>query len=626
MLTSPIVSPLSSSSPLALTPVDIVESTTTMTSASNEQPTATTSTTTAMMMMGGGAKAHATTTLETCHVEASPSLYHSAPTSPPTTSATLLESSLADAKLHIMEQEGARDVQTPPMNGLQANVRSIATDTATATATSITTVTELKEQVVVSASPVELPAQPEYNFAWSVATQKGYRYASSLNRDRKLDIHTEMEDMYYPSQNETPNNIHPITGRPYQLFMLADGHGGHRCAQYAVATLPPAVIELFNSRAWDVRSPEDQQVLRKELQTIFLEADQVYCARKLEEFRHWMNTVVRVNGGSPSDPKNRAFKPADDGCTLVVNILYDGYLVNCNVGDSRSLMLRSTAASEQWVPEFSSIDHTPGHPEKASMIQSNGGRYILNGTTADVSLLVQEVHVEWAETDMLLQQQAAVSMQTAAYSCLTRCRIGRPLNWKISEIDVPASTTLNLTGTMGDLFFKYNPSLITARPDVTFVPMQPLENRRYMLVMATDGLWDHMTEFDPVKQASVVSEYVENTMSVGGDNLGFMIQNGKAAAAAANKKQRLDGFMDLTDPLFLDEDMVDENSDDSDSGMTADVQQKLQKLGVLAHGLCDREMLSSHSDLFARGYLRYDDATAFVVLIEGPSDGNEIPE
>jgi hypothetical protein len=99
------------------------------------------------------------------------------------------------------------------------------------------TETHLEEKLVASSSEEEQEDAVEYSFAWSVATQKGYRYANAYNRAgaaAKLDIHAEMEDMHYPAQDQTPNNVHPLTGQTYQLFMLADGHGGHACARFAV--------------------------------------------------------------------------------------------------------------------------------------------------------------------------------------------------------------------------------------------------------------------------------------------------------------------------------------------------------------------------------------------------------
>jgi serine/threonine protein phosphatase PrpC len=474
----------------------------------------------------------------------------------------------------------------------EENLKTMLVECANKTSPDSATVA-VTEKTAELASPITSEDLVDYSFAWSVATQKGYRYGNSFARNgaSKLDIHPEMEDMHYPAQDQTPNNVHPLTGQTYQLFVLADGHGGHSCAKYAVERLPPAIIDIMNSRRWNMRSPEEQQELRETIQKLFLAVDGEYCGRKLEEFRQWIRPIIAM-GGNPNDQQYRPSKPADDGCTIVVNILYDGFLVNCNVGDSRSVLYRSEQHANEWSTAFASIDHTPGHPAKAHQIHTNGGRYMINGVTMDISCYMEGFNLQtW---------NGQVVHESEVYDYLSRCRIGRQAGWRISEIDVQACTTLNLTGTMGDLFFKYNPSLITACPDVTFTPLAPLVGRRYMLIMATDGLWDHMREHLPSVQESLVAKYVRNTMHA--------TNNGDDDAEFFTAATDDDG-----EELSAEEQRNNE-----------EIQRTLQQLGVLAHGLCDREMTVSSSDLFAQGYMRYDDCTAFVVMVEGPAKDEEV--
>lgn len=364
-------------------------------------------------------------------------------------------------------------------------------------------------------------------------------------------------------------------------------------------SLPPAIITLVNSRLWNLRDRADQQELRASIQKLFLAIDTEYCERKLEEFRAWIRPIVAARG-NPNDQQHRPTKPADDGCTLVVNLLYDGYLVNCNVGDSRSLLLRSEQGTNDWSTAFASIDHTPGHPAKAHQIHTNGGRYMINGATMDISYYMQGFNLgSW---------NGVVVHESEAYDYLSRCRIGRQAGWRISEIDVQACTTLNLTGTMGDLFFKYQPALISACPDVTFTALVPLIGRRYMLVMATDGLWDHMREQMPAVQQAMVAEHVRTTMDVR--------RRGKRGAGTLSANQAEE------DLGFYAEDAMDSATtatSSSDDEEEREIKETLQRLGVLAHGLCDREMSMCKSDLFAPGFIRYDDCTAFVVMVDGPA-------
>jgi hypothetical protein len=220
----------------------------------------------------------------------------------------------------------------------------------------------------------------------------------------------------------------------------------------------------------------------------------------------------------------------------------------------------------------------------------------LNGATAPVH-------------DMIPPLQNRLPSETHEF--LSRCRIGRQAGWKITEIDFPACTTLNLAGTMGDLFFKYDPPLITAQPDVSILPLQ-LNNtsisrnedpNQYMLVMASDGLWDHMAHQDPQVQHSMVANYVDATMGFADvDQFGFVLHPNPSSSSPSSNTA-------ASSPSTT-------NMDDT-SNVLDPVQKRLQKLGILAHGLCDREMTTCQSQLFTRGYLRYDDVTSFVVVIEG---------
>lgn len=231
--------------------------------------------------------------------------------------------------------------------------------------------------------------------------------------------------------------------------------------------------------------------------------------------------------------------------------------------------------------------------------------------------------------------------------------LGRPLGWKIDELNFPACTTLNLTGTLGDLFFKYDPPLISAKPDVSFVKLQPVQNK-YLMVMATDGLWDHMAHCVPEVQHGMVAQYVNATMEHADVNsFSFLMHEDEEedeedyyskSATAPRVDDRMDTLADNGKQCVCEEstsstndvveeelrkrelDSIDEANEDEQksqnrlktrkSSATA-LDEKLQKLGILAHGMADREMMTCKSNLYAPNFLRYDDVTVFVVLIEG---------
>ena len=140
---------------------------------------------------------------------------------------------------------------------------------------------------------------------------------------------------------------------------------------------------------------------------------------------------------------------------------------------------------------------------------------------------------------------------------------------------------------------------------MTFTPLAPLAGRRYMMIMATDGVWDHMNEQLPVVQESKIAEYVRQTMSHRSRPLSSSHQGDHAE----------------DDLSFCVAAATEEDGGETDTD--AVIQETLQKLGVLAHGLCDREMAMCKSNLFTPGYIRYDDCTAFVVMIDGPHEEDE---
>lgn len=126
--------------------------------------------------------------------------------------------------------------------------------------------------------------EQEYGFCWSVASQRGYKYASFGNRNAREDIHPEMEDVHFPTADSSPNFRHVLTGRPFQLFMLADGHGGHVCAQHIVSIMPPLIVSFVNSRAWHLNDQYQRLLFQQGVQDIFEQVDTEYCERKLAEY------------------------------------------------------------------------------------------------------------------------------------------------------------------------------------------------------------------------------------------------------------------------------------------------------------------------------------------------------
>jgi serine/threonine protein phosphatase PrpC len=62
--------------------------------------------------------------------------------------------------------------------------------------------------------------------------------------------------------------------------------------------------------------------------------------------------------------------PPDDGCTLLATVIYKGWIVCCNVGDSRALIFSRSPSSFSWSLIFSTEDHSLGNPKVAMNLKS----------------------------------------------------------------------------------------------------------------------------------------------------------------------------------------------------------------------------------------------------------------
>ncbi|KAJ3218149.1 hypothetical protein HDU67_006553 [Dinochytrium kinnereticum] len=484
------------------------------------------------------------------------------------------------------------------------------------------------------------PNTLSHRISWSVASERGYRNLVSPYPVRH-PIHTEIEDMHWPTlQERTPWESGLLgrgddyglvamddredglkeflddleEGRPFtssvdisqttRIMVLADGHGGVGAARFFVPRIRSAMQDLMQSKEWDFHLPLDQQEFRQKSRDIFLDLDAEYVAEKVASYRRWRHDILlntqdgAFDGDNPSR-KHKMTRPPDDGCTLVVTLLHGGFVVNLNVGDSRTVLasrpalvggeggegvmggkgssevrgregleegvreeeeedeedgsfvsecsgevhpmvvssllkspspppsasssfaaaahvsqpLASSSSSSSYPPssfhhsnppassssasftptpswpadlsdlspdlewriDFASSDHNMTHPGKVWSIHSRGGRFINPDGTPRLVL------------DALVPPEAR---GYEPYHELRGARIHRPPNDTVRSAGISHRRTLNLTATMGDVLFKVDPPVLTPEPDVTFLLLDP--SRDYTLVMATDGVWDHL--------------------------------------------------------------------------------------------------------------------------------------
>jgi len=227
-----------------------------------------------------------------------------------------------------------------------------------------------------------------------------------------MRLHDAMEDVEWTSEPFQ----HPISGLPCWILILADGHGGVGAPTFFLNRLRELVKPVLTSREWDFDKVEDRNEFSNTVRSLYSSMDDEYVNSKKLEYLAWREAVASEStatllqsatsppaGSAPMPPAGTAAskKPVDDGCTLILNCVYNGYLVNVNVGDSRTVLGRqprplpnqpsvqpspavslsssssSTASNlflpkQKWTLYFASVDHSPSHPENALWVSKHG--------------------------------------------------------------------------------------------------------------------------------------------------------------------------------------------------------------------------------------------------------------
>lgn len=215
--------------------------------------------------------------------------------------------------------------------------------------------------------PPLLPNAPLFDICWSVAEERGYRYKT--NKNDRHHIHKEIEDFSFPSVQEYLEsggcrNVNEATLSGAKLFIIADGHGGHEASRYFIARAKYLFAQLLDSCEWDFDQTAQQLEFKDKVVEMFHLMDQEYCQRKIEHYRVWTQS-----GKDTSSP----LKPMDDGCTFVANIFIKDWMINCNVGDSRTVV----AARNSFIEEVVEMEQQQQlEEEEMAMISS---RYPVNG-------------------------------------------------------------------------------------------------------------------------------------------------------------------------------------------------------------------------------------------------------
>jgi hypothetical protein len=257
-------------------------------------------------------------------------------------------------------------------------------------------------------------------------------------------------------------------------------------------------------------------------------------------------------------------KVNNDGCTLIINLLVGEWLVNINVGDSRTILMSApectitngfdinnqltTAYDSNYKLDvvFASQDHKPYLEHLAREIVEMGGEFVdsvqnrvirvdLDKTKDDGNRHAKRLALKHARIRPRDYQPPAGHEYWKANSTpnspYTINGNGQQVKVRIRDDKIPS---LNVARSCGDLDFKMDPKrkIISCEPDITFVrvldhsyrqqvalahegnttesqsppTMSSAKPRRYFLFMSSDGCFDHMHEDVPEKQNRIIAK------------------------------------------------------------------------------------------------------------------------
>lgn len=381
----------------------------------------------------------------------------------------------------------------------------------------------------------------EYNIAsnFAIAQQKGYSYPRFRSQEKIKIPKVHCEDKFRVSDISKNKRV---VGR---LFVLADGHGGPGCSEYFVRNTPQAVqavcAKYFPSKLCEASV---RAKLEKDIKAMIQALDDSYLDLKRQQI------------ASAADNSSKTVD--NDGCTLILNLFLGEWLINVNVGDSRTVLITAPEPSTplpvntpytvgidkdyNFEVEFASQDHKPYLEHLARHILENGGEFVDSVQNRVIKLDVDKLREDGN------RHAKRVSLKNArirpkdyqppnnhdqmAPSSLVKSTGNNAAEEYRDRDRVPS---LNVARSCGDLDFKMDPNhkIISCEPDVTFIRISDTrrgfrttirngpkkEKRRHFLFMSTDGTFDYMYEETADRQnkaiAKVLGPMIEDGEKIG---------------------------------------------------------------------------------------------------------------
>ncbi|CEP17450.1 hypothetical protein [Parasitella parasitica] len=381
----------------------------------------------------------------------------------------------------------------------------------------------------------------EYNIAsnFAIVQQKGYSYPRFRSHEKIKIPKQHCEDKYRVSDISKNKRV---VGR---LFVLADGHGGPGCSEYFVRNTPEAVQAVCSKYLPSkLTDPVVRAKLEKDIKIMIQTLDDSYLDLKRQQMISKEDLNEKVD---------------NDGCTLILNLFLGEWLVNVNIGDSRSVLITAPEPSTPlpvktpytvgidkdylFDVEFASQDHKPYLEHLARHILENGGEFVDSVQNkvikVDVDKLREDGNRHAKRVSLKNARIRPKDYQTAHDQSTSLPKTeGNSFNGRLGATEergrdrVPS---LNVARSCGDLDFKMDPDrkIISCEPDVTFIRIADTrrglrttirngpnkEKRRHFLFMSTDGTFDYMYEEIAERQnkaiAKVLGPMIEDGEKIG---------------------------------------------------------------------------------------------------------------
>jgi serine/threonine protein phosphatase PrpC len=345
---------------------------------------------------------------------------------------------------------------------------------------------------------------------FAIVQQKGYSYPRFRSHEKTKIPKIQCEDKFRVTDILKDDSI---IGR---LFILADGHGGSGCSEYFVRKTPIAVNAICqNYDIHQLDTPGIQQSLQDNIKVMIQNLDDQYLALKRQQIHSRTSLDEHID---------------NDGCTLILNIFLGEWLINVNVGDSRTILVSApeptlnrqiktanlTGVNSEYKMDvvFASQDHKPYLEHLARHILENGGEFVDSAHKRVIKVQLDKLRDDGRKNNKR--------------GSLKKARI-RPKLYNVDD-DTARTPTLNVARSCGDLDFKMNEErkIISCEPDTTFIRIsnQPQaedkKKKRHFLFMSTDGTFDYMFEEIPEQQNRAIAR-VMGPMIEDGEKTGKLL-------------------------------------------------------------------------------------------------------